>query len=126
MRQVRELSEKEKTDLEQLHRSGTSHRERVRAHAVLLSAKGFEVETLAVIFSVDRDTASRWLERFEQGGVVALCDANKSGRPRKITPEAEAILQEHLQNPTPNLKPQLLERLKKGASVSAGKPSPAP
>jgi transposase len=122
MRQVRELRDKEKTALEQLHRTGTSHRERVRAHAVLLSAKGFELDTLAVIFSVDRDTVSRWLERFEEGGVAALCDADKPGRPRKITAEAETLLRDHLQSPTPKLKPRLLEQLKKGASTSAGKP----
>jgi transposase len=126
MRTVRPLSNEEQTSLEQLHRSGSSHRERVRAHAILLSAKDFDLETLALIFSVDRDTATRWLDRFEQGGVEALRDAVKAGRPRKITPEAESVLQNSLQSPTPNLKPQLLEQLKKERSLSAGEPSPGP
>ncbi len=115
MRQVRELSKDEVSGLEQMHREGASHRERVRAHAVLLSAKGFALDTLAIIFSADRDTVRDWLDRFEQGGVAALSDAPKSGRPGKITPGVQAILQEALQNPTPDFKPQLLERLKKRA-----------
>lgn len=123
---MRPLSSEEQVTLEQLHRTGTSHRERVRAQAVFLSAKGFDLETLAVIFVVDRDTASRWLERFEQGGVEALRDADKPGRPRKITPEAQEVLQHSLQSPTPNLKPQLLEQLEKEGSLSAGELSPAP
>lgn len=112
--------------LEQLHRTGKSHRERVRAHAILLSAKGFDVETLAVIFGVDRDTVSAWLNRFEQGGVPALCDAAKAGRPGKITPQAQEVLHQALQTPQPNLKPLVLQRLQKRGSGFVGEVSRAP
>ena len=115
MRQVRELSDSERLELEQVHRSGQSHRERVRAHAVLLSSQGFDRDTLATIFFTDRNTISDWLTRFEQGGVAALRDAPKSGRPSKLTVPAQSIVRQALQDPTPDFKPQLLERLKKGA-----------
>lgn len=115
MRQVRELSADEVVGLERLHRAGASHRERVRAQVVLLSSKGFDLNTLAVIFSSDRDTVRDWLVRFEQDGIEALGDAPKPGRPSKLTPQAKALLQDALQTPTPDFKPQLLQRLKKGA-----------
>ena len=115
MRQVRELNSDEVFGLERLHREGSSHRERVRAHAILLSYKGFDLETLAVICAADRDTVRDWIVRFEQGGIEALGDAPKPGRPSKLTPTAQAVLQDALQTPTPDFKPQLLQRLKKGA-----------
>lgn len=115
MRQVQELRSDEVMGLERLHREGASHRERVRAHAILLSGKGFDLNTLAAIFSADRDTVRDWLVRFEQGGIEALRDAPKPGRPGKLTPTAQAVLQDALHTPAPDFKPRLLQRLKKGA-----------
>lgn len=115
MKYVRPLEVEEVQALEHLHRQGSSHRERVRAHAVLLSSQGFSMESLASIFFVDRDTVSRWLHRFAERGVGALQDAPKPGRPTKLPPLARAMLRESLCHPTPRLAPLLLERLKKGA-----------
>ncbi len=126
MRRINDLSREAIASLEQLHRTGTSHRERVRAHAILLSARGFDLETLALVFGVDRDTASAWLDRFEQGGVQALRDADKSGRPSKITPQAQEVLRQALQSPVANFKPLVLKRLQKKGSASVGEVSHAP
>ena len=114
MRYVRALSSVEESALERLHREGISHRERQRAHAVLLSSRNYGREVIADISGVSRDTVSLWLDRFERDGVSGLRDAAKSGRPPKMTKEAQQILREALQNPIPGLKPLLLERLKKG------------
>lgn len=112
---MRALEAEEVRELEHLRRQGSSHRERVRAHAVLLSSQGFSLELLASIFFVDRDTVSAWLDRFEEGGVAAVQDAPRPGRPSKLPPQARAMLRESLFHPTPRLAPLLLERLKKGA-----------
>ena len=120
MRYVRALSSVEESALERLHREGISHRERQRAHAVLLSSRNYGREVIADISGVSRHTVSLWLDRFERDGVSGLRDAPKSdrppksGRPPKMTKEAQQILREALQNPIPGLKPLLLERLKKG------------
>ncbi len=126
MKYVRALEAEAVRELEHLHREGGSHRERVRAHAVLLSSQGFSLESLASIFFVDRDTVSRWLGRLAEGGVAALEDAPRPGRPSKLPPQARAMLRESLLHPTPRLAPLLLERLllerlKKGASACAGR-----
>jgi transposase len=78
------LNEEQRQGLEQLHRSGHSHRERQRAHAVLLSAQGYTLDQAADVLRVDRDAVSRWLGRWERGGLDALADAPKSGRPPKV------------------------------------------
>lgn len=114
MKFISSLSAETAAALQHLHRQGSSHRERQRAHAVLLSAKGYKLDQLAMIFEVDRDTVSHWLDRFEQHGLSGLCDAPKSGRPSKLTAESHRLIQQALQTPTLNLKPLLLQRLKKG------------
>ena len=58
MKFIPTLTEADQIALEAVHHKAKTHRQRQRAHAVLLSAKGFTLEQLADIFSVDRDTVS--------------------------------------------------------------------
>ena len=71
-------------ELTEVWRVGRCHRQRQRAHAVLLSAKRYTLEECAEILGVDRDAISRWLERWEDGGVEALAEAPRPGRPRLL------------------------------------------
>lgn len=114
MKQVT-LSQAEREVLRQAHKSAPTHRERQRAHAVLLSAKGYRLDQLSDIFEADRDTISRWLDDWQEQGIIGLSDASKPGRPSKLPEAAQSVLVHALQTPTPNLKPLLQERLKKGA-----------
>lgn len=66
-------------------RHGPWRRFRQRAHAVLLSGKGYRLEQLADIFEADRDTVSRWLDAWERHGLMGLRDQEHPGRPRKGT-----------------------------------------
>jgi len=109
------LSETEREVLRQSHKSALTHRERQRAQAVLLCAKGYRLDQLSDIFEADRDTISRWLDDWQEHGIVGLSDAPKPGRPGKLTSNAQSLIVQALQTPTPNLKPLLQERLKKGA-----------
>lgn len=113
---VSALSEQQRIALEQVYRSGKTHRERQRAHAVLLSAAGHSLDQLASIFVTDRDTVSSWLGRFATAGVAGLGDAPKSGRPATINETVREHLEAMLQSPSPNLKQLVLDDLKKKAS----------
>lgn len=108
------LSESERQELQQAHKSAPSHRERMRAHAILLSGKGYTLDQLADIFEADRDTLSRWLDDWQAHGISGLRDAPRPGRPAKLNERGRAIIAHALQTPTTNLKPLLQERLKKG------------
>ena len=87
---VSALSEEEQRQLEGLWRTGRSHRVRQRAHAVLLSAQGYTLDQAADILRVDRDAVSRTLDRWEAGGVAALEEGSRSGRPPQVDAALEA------------------------------------
>ena len=119
---VSALSDDQKASLEQLHRQGSVHRLRQRAQAVLLSAKGFTLEQLAVLCDVHPETVSGWLDAWQAQGLAGLADAPKPGRRRKIDAVLEAELLDLLQNPTPDMKAVLQAHLKKKTGRSAGTP----
>ena len=63
MKFVSALSDAQRASLEQVYRHGSVHRLRQRAHAVLLSAKGFTLEQLAAMYEVHPETVSGWLDQ---------------------------------------------------------------
>lgn len=81
---VADLSEEEGRQLDELHRTGRSHRVRQRAHAVLLNARGYTLDQAADVLRIDRDAVSRTLDRWERGGLGALAEGARPGRPPKV------------------------------------------
>jgi transposase len=75
--------------LEQVAATGAHARERKRAQAVLSHSRGLSLTHLAAAYAVDRDTVRAWLTRFERGGVAALAEGARAGRPRKLAPAAQ-------------------------------------
>lgn len=90
LRFVGALSEEEQRQLEGLWRLGRSHRVRERAHAVLLSAKGYTLDQVADVLEVDRDAVARTLDRWQAGGVAALEEGHRPGRRPKVDAALEA------------------------------------
>lgn len=78
---VAPLTDAQRQRLKEIHRTDTNWRTRTRAHAVLLSEKGFALDQLATIFEVDRDAISQWLDWWEQAQFEGLADDHRSGRP---------------------------------------------
>ncbi|HZT02295.1 MAG TPA: helix-turn-helix domain-containing protein [Steroidobacteraceae bacterium] len=67
-----------------------------RLHGLLLLAAGHSCRQVAGIFGEDDTTVQRWVRRFEQGGLWALREGRRSGRPRALTPEQWRDLQADL------------------------------
>ena len=55
-----------------------------RLHGLLLLAAGQSCKQVAELFGEDDTTVLRWLHRFEQGGLSALHESERPGRPRSI------------------------------------------
>ncbi|UZK53315.1 IS630 family transposase [Streptomyces drozdowiczii] len=73
----------------------TPHQTRQRATIVLLAARGRANAKIAVDTRLHVDTVRTWRGRFAHGGVPALTDRRRSGRPARFTPvqvaEAKAL-----------------------------------
>jgi transposase len=89
MKFVKSLSQDDIKQLKELIKTSTTFRLRQRAHAILLSAKGYKIDMLADIFDVDRDTMSQWITNWECSGIVGLSDHAKPGRPPKMSVQEE-------------------------------------
>ena len=68
-----------------------------RLHGLLLLAAGHSCKQVAELFGEDDTTVQRWLHRFEQGGLGALHENERPGRPRSIDPLQWRDLQADLQ-----------------------------
>ncbi len=84
MLRVKELTQDEKLMLENMKKNHPGNMPRMRAHAILLSETGFEVQEMATIFGACRQTVATWLRAWEKKGVCGLLDKHRSGRPRKV------------------------------------------
>jgi transposase len=87
MRFVTSLTEQEKASLRSLVQENTNHRERMRAQAILWSHKGYKIKQIADLCEVDRDTVSRWLNRWQADKEQGLQDGPRSGRPSILNHE---------------------------------------
>ncbi|MFG2504755.1 IS630 family transposase [Streptomyces rubiginosohelvolus] len=64
----------------------TEHRARIRAHIVLHAARGRSNARIAAETRLHVDTVRTWRGRFAHGGLPALADRKRSGRPARFTP----------------------------------------
>jgi transposase len=105
--------------LEELAEGDPVRRIRMRAHGILLSARGSSVDEIARIYQVHRDTVSSWLDRFAQLGVDGLRDKPRSGSPSKLDAQEKEVVKELLKA-HPNAPNVVLAQLteKTGKSIS--------
>ncbi len=59
----------------------------VRSQLVLMAAAHWRIVAICAALSLDRQVVRRWCKRFCAGGVHALKDRPRSGRPARIIPE---------------------------------------
>lgn len=85
-----QLTTQQSQQLTQLYKTSADHRERQRAHALLLSQRNYTIPDLADLFEVDRDTISHWMDRGQDWLTdaqkpLALHDQTRSGRPSTLS-----------------------------------------
>jgi transposase len=81
------LSAKERAALEALTRRTTVAAGLVRrARMVLLADEGIPLDQIARTVGADRTIVRTWIDRYRAGGLAALQDRPRSGRPRTFPP----------------------------------------
>lgn len=119
-RTVRQPTDDERQALFQMTQQAVG-RVAMRAHMILLSARGHSALTIADLHEVSDVTVYKWMERFDQEGPEGLYDRERDGRPPKVDDEAEAELLRVLDAPPTDegydfsnwTVPRLAEHLKK-------------
>ncbi len=103
------LSLEEIQTLEAMHKNHPYHAPRIRAHAVLLSHTGFKLSKISSIYGICRQTAATWINAWNDGGICALLDKPRSGRPRLLCGEAESEALQSIDQSPRSLKKVLAE-----------------
>jgi transposase len=98
MRSVREPTQAEQNELERMTRQEVG-RVAMRAHIVLLSARGYTVPEIVKIHNTSNTTVYKWFDRFDAQGPEGLYDRPRAGRPPKVTDEVKETLEETLDDP---------------------------
>jgi transposase len=81
------LSVEERAALEALTRRTTAAAGLVRrARMVLLADDGMPLDQIARTVGADRTIVRSWIDRYRAGGLAALQDRPRSGRPRTFPP----------------------------------------
>lgn len=87
------LTMEEKQELLVMSRSQKLERRYVeRAEIILYSDEGLSMEEIVVQTGLSKPVVNKWRQRFRQQGIEGLKDAARSGKPRVITPEQQALV----------------------------------
>lgn len=81
MRYIKNITDQQRQELEQVHKDSKSYQERNRCQCILLSNEGYRVQTLAHLYKVSNLSIYKWFDRFEKAGVAGL--KNQKGKGRK-------------------------------------------
>ena len=100
---VRTLTPAESRLIEELFKTAPQARVRRRANAVRLSSRGCTVRQIAEVIGCARQTVRNCFDHFESGGVGALRDKPRSGRPPVATPDFRAQLVKVVKTPPDKL-----------------------
>jgi putative transposase len=63
-----------------------------RAKIILCSDQGMQLDEIIKITGLSRPVVNKWRQRFRDKGVAGLKDADRSGKPKTITPEQKALV----------------------------------
>ena len=88
MKAVNPLTDHEKITLKEVIANHPKNRVRIRAHAIILSDKGYSILALTDILDAKFETISSWIDHWEACGMLGLYDAVRIGR-KPIYTEAE-------------------------------------
>ena len=104
MRYVQPLTDEQRALLEKTMKEDTAFRAASRAHSLLLSANGTTIQDISQTYQVHRVTVSAWITKWEQHGAQKSGTPPRSGRPRILTPDEQALAQQYIQEEPRSLR----------------------
>jgi transposase len=93
--------EERKTLKRKVKASTTQQRMVMRSRIILLAADGLQTHEIAARLSIRPTTVSTWRKRFAEWRLDGLCDAARSGKPRRYDEQTERRVLSQLEQPPP-------------------------
>lgn len=88
-----ELTMEQREELLTMSRSRKLEKRYVeRAEIILCSDKGMQLDEIVEHTGLSRPVVNKWRQRFRNKGIAGLKDADRSGKPKTITPEQKALV----------------------------------
>lgn len=89
---VNPLTRRQNDELRSTYNHHSSCSVRIRAQAILLSHRGFDINTISTIFDVHRNTVSRWIDQWNERQLDGILTREGQGRPRTFSEDEEKTL----------------------------------
>ena len=96
MKRLVPLTDEQRADIVRRYKTEKNVRLRERLHCVLLKADGYTNREAARILHTSEHTVNDWLDRFEEGGLDALCAWEIGGSQARLNAEQVVELQAQL------------------------------
>lgn len=110
MRYIKELSEKEIEDLNNLSKSvKNNYQEQNRSKCILLSYKGYSIPQLSDIFNVTNISIYNWLDSWEKEGIKGLYNKKGRGRSKIYSKDDEEVIIKLIENNSRDIRQVLIE-----------------
>ena len=119
---VKSLTDEQQLQLKTIMKSDAPQSKRKRAHAILLSFRGYSIDRIADIYEIDRGRVSQWLEWWAVEEFDGLGDQQRSGRPPKLSAAEQQQAVEILSQEPRSLRRAVSEIEKQVKKKSAVKP----
>jgi len=101
---VSELVSDEFITLENAYKEHPKPRVRSRSHIIILSNKGYQLQRIADICGVTRQTVSNTIKRWEEHGFLGLYDNPRPGKPPLLSPEDKDFVYEMIEEEPRSVK----------------------
>ena len=95
-----QLSQEEKIQIKQLHRSCTQRKHADKLKAILLLDKGHSCVEVGEILLLDDDTVREYRNIYLNQGATSLLSDNNKGRKSFLTTEQLEVLEKHIRENT--------------------------
>ena len=102
-RHIRSLTANELQEIKRCMKSSQDVQLRTRAHALWLSHDGYKVQEIARILARHPNSITAWFSRYESGGLAALGDCERSGRPPRAGEDFQKKLVQAVRTPPPKM-----------------------
>jgi transposase len=111
------LNVEQQRELEEAMKSkNTSGRYLKRLQSIKLNSRGYAIASISELLEVHYNSVYNWLKRYEQGGLPALAEKPRSGRPKLLSDEQEEQVRDWVDEEPRRLK-QVLGKVEASFAV---------